>query len=309
MKTRLMALAAAAGLALSTGSAYAQQPEGRQLAPSVQDHIRQVQAQQHGGPGLRPLPPGFNPRRPAPPAPHGGEHAEAGAAHGGEHHCPGHGPLDRPPHINWWRGLLAVNNELAQSDSALNQLLFRYENEKNPCDPKNMPPPFLASVLNFALLGFILYRFGKKPLAEALVKRKAAIMGDIVTASRLKKEAEARLKEYEDKFENLEETMEQLRAEYAAQAELEKQHILTEAEERRARMRRDAEFRIEQELKAARAELLQQAVEEAVAAAEALVKQRVGQTDQERLADDYLKTVSSSLGGFSSTSASAQGGR
>jgi F-type H+-transporting ATPase subunit b len=243
-------------------------------------------------PGARPgpggLPPGFNPRRPAPPAPPEEESKS-------EEECPGHGATEPPPPPNWWRGILMVNNDLAQKESPLYQLLFRYENPKDPCDPKNMPPPFLATVLNFAILGFVLYRFGKKPLGEALVKRRNDIMGEIDTAQKLKADAERRLDEYEDKFERIEETLDQMRAEFAAQSELEKAHLLAEAEERRARMRRDAEFRIEQELKTARAELLQEAVLAAAAAAEELLVAKVTGADQDRMADDYLASVSAAV--------------
>lgn len=270
-------------------------------------------------PGMRPpsapggLPPGFNPRRPvAPPIPaHAGHgaHAEAEeSGHGAHEHCPGHGPSDPPPPVNWWRGLLMVNNERARSDSFINQLLFRYENAHDPCDKDNLPPPFLASVFNFAILGFILYKFGRKPLAEALVKRKTTIMAEIDTATKLKEDAERRLEEYEDKFERMDETLDELRAELAAQSEQEKKHILVEAEERRVRMLRDAEFRIEQEGKVARAELLQQAIVGAAVAAEELLVKKVGPSDLDRMAEDYLKAVGPAIKG-PSMGVTAPGGR
>lgn len=209
--------------------------------------------------------------------------------------CPGHGPMDAPHHVNWWKGMLMVNNERAQKGDFVNTLLFRYHNEIDACDPKNEPPPFLASIMNFGLLAFIIYRFGKKPIGEALQKRKQTIMGDIETATNLYNEAERRREEYEDKFEHIEETLEQLKAEYAAQAEIEKKHILAEAEERRARMRRDAEFRIEQELKSAKVELLQEAVIGAVKAAEDIIRLRATTQDQETLAQEYLKAVPEAL--------------
>ncbi len=56
-------------------------------------------------------------------------------------------------------------------------------------------------------------------------------------------------------------------------------------------MRRDAEFRAEQELKAARAMLLQEAVQNAVAAAEELLRQRIGQQDLDRVNEEYLKAI------------------
>jgi F-type H+-transporting ATPase subunit b len=252
-------------------------------------------------PGGRPTLPAFNPHA----APQGSAHKEPKPEH-----CPGHGPLDAPHHVNWWHGMLMVNNERAEK-GGINSLLFRYNNEENPCDPKNEPPPFLASLLNFGLLAFVLYRFGRKPISEALAKRKQSIMQEIDNATRLREEAEARLGEYEEKFEKIEETLEELKAELALQAEVEKKHMLTEAEERRARMKRDAEFRIEQELKAAKAELLQVAVESAVHAAEELLRKSAGAQDQDRMMKEYLSAIPVALkdGAAPAASAGAAGGR
>jgi F-type H+-transporting ATPase subunit b len=86
-----------------------------------------------------------------------------------------------------------------------------------------------------------------------------------------------------------------VRAEYAAQAELEKKHILAEAEERRVRMRRDAEFRIEQERKTTRDELLREAVANATAAAEALIKKQMSTGDQDKMAAAYLASIGTTL--------------
>jgi F-type H+-transporting ATPase subunit b len=197
--------------------------------------------------------------------------------------------------MNWWKGILMVNNEAAEKGGFVNELLFRYENPKDPCDHKNLPPPFLASLLNFGVLAFVLYRFGKKPLAEALVARKKTIMAEIDQATKLKEDAEDRLEEYEEKLENIEAKLEEVRADYRAQAEVEKKHILAEAEERRARMRRDAEFRIDQEMKAMRDELLREAVANAVVAAEELIAKNVTATDNDKMAADYLKSVGAAL--------------
>jgi F-type H+-transporting ATPase subunit b len=316
--TRRLSLALGLGAALAAGSALAQQPQqpppgmpaghppltappsqpgqppGRPAMP-----MRPLDLQPGGrpiGPGGQRLPPGHG--RPGPGGRPGGAHSAAAhesehAAHG-EEHCPGHGPTDPPPHVNWWHGLIGVNNEAAEK-GGVNALLWRYHNDKDPCDPKNQPPPFLASVLNFGLLAFILARFGRKPLLEALQKRKQSIMQEIDNASRLKEEAEQRLDDYEEKLERLEETLAELKAEYAAQAVIEQKNVLAEAEERRARMRRDAEFRVEQELKAARAMLLQEAVQNAVAAAEGMLRQRLAKADLDRLADDYLQTIPRAL--------------
>jgi F-type H+-transporting ATPase subunit b len=248
-------------------------------------------------PGGMPGVPGGGMPRPRPRAePHEEEHAG-----GGEHECPGHGPEDPPPPINLWHGLLGVDNERAQQGGFLNQLLYRYEDPKNPCDPRNEPPPYTASLINFAVLGLILYRFGRKPLTEALAKRKHTITADIDAATRLLEDAEARLEDYEEKLENIAATRTEMLADYASQAEAEKKQILAEAEERRARMQRDAELRVEQELAAVREELLREAVLAASAAAETLVRKQISRADHDRMAADYLKSVGSALtaGGIS----------
>lgn len=247
--------------------------------------------------------------RPQPGMPRGGKPVEKPKAHGDEHgkgehkpdHCPGHGPMDPPGRFNFGHGLLGVDNAKAPPPpedphaSSWAPSLWRYENKADPCDPRNEPPPFLANLLNFGVLVFLVVRFGRKPIAAALVKRKQTIMHDIDVAKKLKRDAKDRLKVYKQKFATIEETLAELTAEHVAQAEVEKKRILADAEERRLRMRRDAEFRIEQELKAARVELLNEAVVGAVVAAEELLKRRVAAADFERVNDDYLASVAKAM--------------
>ncbi len=241
---------------------------------------------QPGGPGQ--LPPGHPPLPASPPvAP------PAPAAHGG--HCPGHGPYDPPGHINWYQGVLGVHNEKAQSPRFVDRLLWRYHNPKNECDKKNQEPPVLGSVINFALLLYILVRYGKGPVMDALAKRKKTIMQDVDAATELKVGAEKRLKSYERQMARIEERRKELAEEQRLQWEGEKKRILDEAREKSERLRKDARFRVEQELRQAQADLLAESIEQAVAAAEQLLKSRVGPADQERLADEFLTSVRSAL--------------
>ncbi len=346
-RAKLAALLAALGVALGTlilaPFASAQQPPSGDKDPSrlplgeIQPGERPMPPRpagaQPGQPGQagqpRPMQPGMGRPMPLPGGGRGGapvpvpppSHAQpAHDDHAAAHHCPGHGPLDKPHAPNWWQGILMVNNDAAtfgpadehghfhRTDGFLTQLLYRYENAANECDPKNQPPPFLASLLNFGLLAFVIVRFGKKPLAEALANRKKTMMAEIDNATRLKDEAEARLEDYEDKLQHLDETLEQLKKDYAAQSKAEREHVLAEAEERRARMRRDVEFRLEQELKAARIQLLQESVELAVVAAEELLKKKIAAADQERSADELIAGLAASWSGDATNAGSRAGG-
>jgi F-type H+-transporting ATPase subunit b len=306
VRARFAPIAIAVGalaLASSAASSLAQHAPPQVVAP--------------GQPPVRPMPPHMQ-RLPAqraaaaapPHAPHAGHaaheghEAEAGEeeAHGA-HHCPGHGPTDKPARVNLYQGLLGVDNDKALRGTPLQRVLFRYENKDDACDPHNQPPPFAANLFNFAVLVFLVGRFGRKPLAEALAKRRSSIMTEIDSATRLKEQAEARLGEYEQRLETIDDKLEVARAEYHAVAEQEKARIVDEARERQARMRRDAEFRIEQELKAARIALLNEAATGAVRAAEELLKSRLSAGDHEQLANDYLTAIAS-VGTVDSSSAS-----
>jgi len=203
--------------------------------------------------------------------------------------------MDPPGHINWWQGVLGIDNEKAQSENALDRFLWRYENTKDECDPQNQPVPYIAVVFNFSIFALLLFRFARKPLADALVKRRETIMEDIESSAKLRSQSVKRLDQYEDQLEHLEDKREELTRDYAAQSKREKERLLLEAEERRVRMRRDAEARVEQELTDARQNLLEEAVEGAVAAAQDLLRKQVTSADLDRSAEQYLSELGDAL--------------
>ncbi|MCC6901519.1 MAG: ATP synthase F0 subunit B [Polyangiaceae bacterium] len=207
----------------------------------------------------------------APPGAGAGAHAPAAGeadAHGG-----GHGADHGPGPINWYYGMLA------ETDTHEPNLLFR---------PKGMQPPLGAMLLNTGILFYVIYRFGKRPLAEAVKKRKAAIMQGMDDAARMKEEAADRLAEYEEKLEHVDEEIERLKREMREAGEAERARILAEAKERSLRMERESRLLIEQELKAARQALVREAVEGAVKSAGEILAREIGPGDHARMADEYL---------------------
>jgi len=153
-------------------------------------------------------------------------------------------------------------------------------------------PAYGAMLLNFAILMILYYWLGKAPIAAALKNRRASVAKEIEEAKRMRDEAEARAVKYQEKLQNLEAEVREMRESLKAAGEADRDRIVREAEEKAVRMEKDAKFLVEQESKQIRAELTRSAVEMALAAAEELLKKRITPADQERLAEDYLSQIS-----------------
>jgi F-type H+-transporting ATPase subunit b len=212
--------------------------------------------------------------------------------HGGDHG----GAAEHGPSLT-----NAPSSHELQSDKAAAEEHAEHGEEHGPPKPINWfdfgnkeQPPFAAAILNFIVLAAMYYHFGKKPIAEGLKNRRAEVAKEIEEAQRMKREAEARAKQYQSKLERLEEELAMTRQALHDAGEGEKARIIKEAEEKAARMRKDAEFLIEQEIKQMKQDLWRETVDMAVTAAEELLKNKVTTADQERLAEDYLASLGAS---------------
>jgi len=203
--------------------------------------------------------------------------APAAAEHGaGEHAAGEHASGDHVPSfhdINWFYGVLGEREGVEPS--------FVYR-------PKGMPAPFGAYLLNAAVLYFILYRFLKKPVADALKSRKASIQRGMDEASRMRKDAEARLADYKDKLAHIDDEIERVRREMRESGEAERIRILAEARVRRERMEREARLLVEQEFAATREALTKELVSAALRSAATELTARLTPDDQQRIADEFL---------------------
>lgn len=208
---------------------------------------------------------------PAPHSPHGetghdghgapasGHGASAAGGHGGGHHG--------PAPINW-------------TDTS---------NKKQP--------PYIALVVNFALLVFLYYKFGKKPVAEGLKKRREQIAKQIEEAARIKQEAEERAKKYQSQLARLDEEAASTAQTIKTTGASDRERVLREAEEKAARLERDADALLEAERRQAKRTLYEEAVEAAVKRAEDLLRSKLTQADHDRLAEEFLAQLAAGKGG------------
>jgi F-type H+-transporting ATPase subunit b len=216
---------------------------------------------------------------------HGGALVEDHGAHGtgqaasgehGEHASGGHAGGEHPPgDINW----------------------FDFDKPKQP--------PYIAYIINFAILMWIFVRFGKKPVIEALKSRRLTVKREIDEAQRIKKEAQSRAKKYQKDLDNLEEEREAAQKSLAEAGAADKERVVREAQEKAARMERDAKALLESEARQIQQDLTRETAELSVSAAEELLRSRITQADHERLAEDFLHQLSARTPGRPSAPATS----
>ncbi|MFO0662168.1 MAG: ATP synthase F0 subunit B, partial [Polyangiaceae bacterium] len=276
---------ASAGLALTMAPsiALAQDPHGTPRPGGGASAMRPMPMP----PSMRQAPPGGDPHA----APHGSAPAHGAAPGGHDDHgksghdaaSGGHGGHHELEEINWFYGLLGEKEGASDHD-----IFWR---------PKGKPIPLIANFINFAILAGAGVYFGRKPLAESLVKRRNDLEREMDEAAKVMDTAEKRLAEYRAKLDGIDAEIARLRADYAEQTKREKERVLREAVEKRERMRRDSEFLIEQEGKLIKAALLRQTVDAATGQAETMIRKSLTAQDQERLAEEFLKGMTAASTG------------
>jgi F0F1-type ATP synthase membrane subunit b/b' len=112
--------------------------------------------------------------------------------------------------------------------------------------------------------------------------RSDEIKGALDEAAKLRKQAAAKLDEYNSKLAASEAEMDALLKGMRADAEADKARILANAEKQAAATKRDAELRIAAEIERARAELAREVALAAATAAEKLLREKINATDQAR---------------------------
>ncbi|HEX9444157.1 MAG TPA: ATP synthase F0 subunit B [Candidatus Binatia bacterium] len=149
----------------------------------------------------------------------------------------------------------------------------------------------LFPFINFLIFLFLVYRF-VFPLARDFFKKRRDDMAAAVDeAEAARRQAEGILADYRGRLARLAEELREIRELFLAEAEKEKARLLTEAQEIAARVKTDADFLAEQEIRLARQELRREIVEAAEKAAEKLVRDNLQPADQKRIVGEFLSEV------------------
>ena len=150
---------------------------------------------------------------------------------------------------------------------------------------------FQGTVLNFVVLVGLLVWVVRTKVNPMLAARRAEVEKELAEAQMLRAEAQRRHLETASRLEKLDQEMAQIRAEMIKAGEAERDRIVSQAEEKAARMRKDARFFIEQQVKQLREDLIDEAANAAVRAAHELLQERTTEADQDQLAEAYLNRL------------------
>lgn len=197
---------------------------------------------------------------------HAGSHEEHGSAehgeHGGGEHASAHGGHHGPEAVNW----------------------------TDISDKKR--PAIIALLINFGLLAALYYSLAKKPVAEGLKQRRVTLGKDIEEAQKALAEAEERAKKYQADLKNADADAEAARSALVAAGKGDADRLVRDAEERAARMKRDAEKLVDQERRGVQVDLHNETVELALVEAQKVLETAVTADDHARLANDLLAELS-----------------
>lgn len=154
-----------------------------------------------------------------------------------------------------------------------------------------MSAPFVLMLLNFGILLVILAKLGGPAARKMAETRSDEIKGALDEAAKLRKQASAKLDEYNSKLAASEAEMDALLKGMRADAEADKARILANAEKQAAATKRDAELRIAAEIERARTELAREVALAAATAAEKLLREKINAADQGSLVDGFIRDV------------------
>jgi F-type H+-transporting ATPase subunit b len=155
------------------------------------------------------------------------------------------------------------------------------------------PVALLIQCINFAILIFIIVKFGKKPFKEYLKNRHETVKERIEEAERLLKEAQGVKALYVEKLSKLPEEIEAFRAHVLKEAETERTKILAEAQDLALRIREQARLAYEQEMRETLSRVRAEVAAHTIETAEEVVRERFTKDDHDRMVEDFIKNVGS----------------
>jgi F-type H+-transporting ATPase subunit b len=146
-------------------------------------------------------------------------------------------------------------------------------------------------VLNVGILGFLAFKYLSKPLNTYVESRSAKVQSEIDTARSAQREAEERLRIFQEKTSRVDAEIKELRGQTCADIDGEQKILLEEARAAAEHIRQHARDTIRQEVAKAREDLHREAARLSTDLAEEIIRKNVNDDDRKRLVDGYLREM------------------
>ncbi len=156
---------------------------------------------------------------------------------------------------------------------------------------EGVPKVVLFQAINLAIIfGFAYYKFGKK-ITDSFKTRNANFLNESEKSKKIQQEAEKKLHDIKHKISRLEDTAQESVERARAEAADARKQLLQEAQTFAERIRREAETAAQVEIQSAKRALHEEVVNASVKQAKEILKKDVGQSDQQRLQDQFSKQI------------------
>ncbi|TAL26118.1 MAG: hypothetical protein EPN94_03820 [Nitrospirae bacterium] len=150
---------------------------------------------------------------------------------------------------------------------------------------------YLWKIINFGVLFFVLFKFGKKPLQDFLKTRTELIEKTLKEAQEAKMLAQKALAEVEERLKVKDKELEEIISSARQSGENEKAKLIEEGGRMKAKILEQAKTNIAYELREAKAAIKAEAVEIAMELAEKKIKDKIGKSEQEMLLEESLMKI------------------
>jgi len=150
---------------------------------------------------------------------------------------------------------------------------------------------FFQHVANLIILLLALAYVLKRPLNNFLVERRGLIAREIDEAREKMEAAREKFEMYSERLKGIDQEIKAMGEEIRREAEQERKNILESADITAERVKQDVEETIRLESERARQEIQDEAVAIAVGLAEKTIRESIGEDDEKRLLDRFIKVT------------------
>lgn len=156
----------------------------------------------------------------------------------------------------------------------------------------NVDPGLLIwTLVNFIIFVFILYKIGLKPMKESIQAREQGIRSSIEQAEKANAEAQALLKQSQEKIAGAQAEVSEILKKGQLQAEENLRNILNQAEKAKQQKVEDATREIERSKEAALKELRLQAAAIVIEATEKIIGEKLDKEKDLKLVESYIDKI------------------